>query len=49
MKVGDKVEVILSKDWVMVLHINIGNRITCRTKDCREITFYDFELTDIKQ
>jgi hypothetical protein len=48
MKVGNKVEVILSKDWVMVLEIqkndSTHDRILCRTKDLREIWFYDFEL-----
>jgi len=48
MKVGSKVEIILSKDWVMVLEIaknqNGHDRVLCRTKDLREVWFYDFEL-----
>lgn len=47
MKVGDIVEVILSKDWVMILDI-IGDKIICRTKDCQVVAFYRFELQDRK-
>ena len=52
MKVGQKVEVILSKDWVIVLDIvdrpdKTGSKLLCRTKDLREIWFYDFELRTI--
>jgi hypothetical protein len=52
MKVGNKVEVILSKDWVMVLDIvdkpdKSGVKYLCRTKDLREIWFHDFELKAI--
>lgn len=46
MKIGEKVEVILSKDWVMILDI-IDGRYLCRTKDCKAILFYDFELKKI--
>lgn len=47
MKVGDKVEVILSKDWVMVLEIS-EKGVLCRTKDCRTVLFKSFELCEIK-
>ena len=47
MKVGDKVEVILSKDWVMILEIN-EKGVLCRTKDCRVVLFKPFELQKIK-
>lgn len=46
MQVGDKVEVILSKDWVMVLKIS-EEGVLCRTKDCRTILFFPFELMEI--
>ena len=42
-KVGEKVEHVLSKDYLLVL--KCGNeQYLCRTKDLREIWFYDFEL-----
>ena len=48
MKVGNKAEHLLSKDWVLVLQIVDGkgtpDKILCRTKDLREIWFFDFEL-----
>jgi hypothetical protein len=51
MDVGQKVEHILSKDWMMVLEViklpSGGNKILCRTKDLREIWFYSFELVSI--
>jgi hypothetical protein len=47
MEVGDKVEVKLSKDWVMVIQIN-ENMILCRTKNGTLIPFYLFELTELK-
>jgi hypothetical protein len=37
------VEHILSKDWLLVLDVS-GDKVLCRTKDLREIEFYDFEL-----
>jgi hypothetical protein len=50
LEIGDKVQVKLSKDWVMI--INIGKEFgetlyKCRTKDYREIWFNEFELEDI--
>jgi len=48
MKVKDKVEHIFTKDWMLVLQIvsnqGLPDKILCRTKDLREIWFYDFEL-----
>ena len=48
MKVGNKAELLFTKDWVFVLQIvhNQGtpDKILCRTKDLREIWFYEFEL-----
>jgi len=48
MKIGSKVEHVFTKDWLYVLEIvhNHGthDKILCRTKDLREIWFYDFEL-----
>jgi len=49
--VGQKVEHILSKDWMMVLEViklpSGGNKILCRTKDLREIWFHSFELVTL--
>lgn len=51
MKVSNKVEHILSKDWLLVLEIvkngDGTDKILCRTKDLREIWFYDFELKQL--
>lgn len=51
MKVGSKVEHVFTKDWLYILAItkNEGesDKILCRTKDLREIWFYDFELKQI--
>lgn len=46
MKVGDKVEVVLSRDWVMVLEIT-EEGVKCRTKDCKIVVFMPFELQEI--
>ena len=53
MEVGRKVEVILSKDWVMVLRIiestpNSVEKIICRTKTNEVVEFFKFELQEIK-
>lgn len=48
MKVGDKVEHILSRDWVIILEIQ-DDKIICRTKDFRKVEFYDFELKEIQK
>jgi hypothetical protein len=51
MTVGMKVEHVFTKDWLYVLEIvhNQGtpDKILCRTKDLREIWFYDFELKQL--
>jgi len=51
MTVGMKVEHVFTKDWLYVLDIAKNNgtpdKILCRTKDLREIWFYDFELKQI--
>jgi hypothetical protein len=48
MKVGNKAELVFTKDWVFILDIvrqqGLPDKILCRTKDLREIWFYDFEL-----
>ena len=43
MKVGDKVEHILTKDWMIVIEFE-KDWIWCRTKDFRLIKFKDFEF-----
>ena len=51
MKIRDKVEHVFTKDWLYVLaiekHDETHDRILCRTKDLREVWFYDFELKQI--
>jgi hypothetical protein len=51
MTVGMKVEHIFTKDWLYVIAVerneDKNDRILCRTKDLREIWFYDFELRQI--
>lgn len=51
MKVGQKVEHVFTKDWMLVLAIakNQGenDKILCRLKDLREVWFYDFELKQL--
>lgn len=47
MEVGNKVEVILSKDWVMILEIK-ENTVICRTKTNEIVEFLKFELQEIK-
>lgn len=48
MVVGQKVEHKLSRDWVLILEIN-GDRVLCRTKDLETISFYLFELQEIRK
>lgn len=46
MKIGQKVEHVLSGDWLLIL--KKGNeQYLCRTKSHEEIWFYDFELKEI--
>jgi hypothetical protein len=51
MKVGNKVEHVFTKDWLLVLQIVVNqgtpDKILCRTKDLREIWFFDFELRQL--
>ena len=47
MKVGDKVEHILTKDWMIVIEFE-NDWIWCRTKDFRLMNFKEFELKEIK-
>ena len=48
MKFGEKVEHVLSKDWVLILEVD-GDVITCRTKDMRLIKFHRIELKEINR
>lgn len=43
-KVGDKVEHILSKDWLIVIEVLEKGFIRCRTKDLREVTLHEWEV-----
>ena len=51
MKIGNKVEHVFTKDWLYVIDIVKSDeghdKILCRTKDLREIWFFDFELRQI--
>jgi hypothetical protein len=48
MKVASKAELVFTKDWVFILKIAKNedghDKYLCRTKDLREVWFYDFEL-----
>lgn len=48
MKTGDKVEHILTGDWLLVLEKG-REQIKCRTKDLREVWFYEWELKPINK
>jgi hypothetical protein len=43
-KVGDKVEHILSKDWLIVLEIIKDGLLRCRTKELKEVFLYEWEV-----
>jgi hypothetical protein len=44
-QIGDIVEHLLSKDWLLVLlYEPISNRYLCRMKNHNQEWFYDFEL-----
>ncbi len=43
MEIGQIVEHILSKDWLMILEFR-DEKLLCRTKDLREVEFYQFEV-----
>jgi hypothetical protein len=46
-KIGDIVEHILSKDWLLVvMYEPVTNRYLCRMKNHLTDWFYDFELTN---
>lgn len=50
MNIGDKVEHILSKEWLLIVEKNeITGLLKCRTKDLRLLEFFEFELTKIKK
>ncbi len=42
-KIGDIVEHLLNKDWLMVLEV-YDDKIKCRTKDLSIIEFSSFEV-----
>jgi hypothetical protein len=48
MKVGNKVEHVLTKDWLLILQVidqpDGSKKYLCRTKDLREVSFFEFEL-----
>lgn len=46
MKIGSKVEHILSKDWLLVLEVD-EDMVLCRTKDYEELWFFAFELKPV--
>jgi hypothetical protein len=49
-KIGDIVEHILSKDWLLILEINEEtNQYYCRTKTHQVYWFESFELKERKQ
>ena len=43
MKIGDKVEHILSGEWLLVLEIN-GDGLICRRKNLESVILYSFEV-----
>jgi len=47
MKIGQKVEHVLNKEYLLILEIG-DDFIKCRTKDMREIYFFAFELRELK-
>lgn len=51
MKIGSKVEHVFTKDWLYIIAVerneDTHDRFLCRTKDLREIWFFDFELKQI--
>lgn len=46
-KIGQKVEHILSKDYLLVLQKG-NEQYLCRTKDLREVWLYSFELKSVR-
>ena len=47
-RVGDKVEHVLSKDFLLILEVR-GNDYLVRTKDLREVLVHDFEVKAINR
>ena len=45
--IGDKVEHLLSKDWLTVLKVNVET-VECRTKDLRTVELYRWEIKKVK-
>jgi hypothetical protein len=44
--IGKKIQHAYTKDYLWVLRVG-NEQVLCRTKDLREIWFYDFELEDL--
>ena len=47
-KVGQIIEHVLSKDWLMVLEVGEWD-LVCRTKDLRIVNIYHFEVQPPKK
>lgn len=47
MEIMNKVEHILSKDWLLVLEVH-DDFLICRTKDLREVKVYPWEVRVVK-
>lgn len=45
-KVEDKVEHILSGNWLTVLSV-MESEVVCRTKDCRTVTLFKWEIKPV--
>jgi hypothetical protein len=49
-KAGDKVEHVLSKDYLLVLEVYPESRTyICRTKDLRKVELLEFEVRSIRR
>jgi len=48
-KVGDRVEHILSKDWLIVIEVMAKGLLRCRTKDYKDIVINDWEVVLVKK
>lgn len=47
-KVGDRVEHILSKDWLIVIEVLEKDLIRCRTKDLKDVVLNNWEVVLLK-
>ena len=47
-KVGDKVEHILSGDWLIVLEVGV-DYLLCRTKDLRAVELKEWEVKELRK